>query len=152
MTKNPLTLNDIDPMQFDNCVSSAPFNTALFGTCVSVDPTEVHNIGEVWCVTLWEARKNLIDKYGYTAGNNFILQLVTDGMNLCPPNPNFIQARDAILEADLVANCAADWADLWAAFAKRGLGWYATAPDSWTTSGVEESFVPAPMTGSPCEE
>src|SRR5205085_12071590 len=30
--------------------------------------------------------------------------------------------------------------ELWAAFAKRGMGFSASAPDSSTTSGVEESF------------
>ncbi len=153
MTKNPVTFNDIDPFQFDNCASSAPFNTAIFGACASVDPSEVHNIGEVWCVTLWEARKNLIDHYGFSYGNNLMLQLVSDGMNLSPANPNFTQARDAILLADLVDNCSRDWADLWTAFAKRGLGWYAIAPDSWTTSGVTESFVMPPYDiVDPCGE
>ena len=61
-------------------------------------------MGEVWCVTLWEARANLINKYGWAVGNQLILQLVTDGMKLSPANPNFLQARDAILQADLVDN------------------------------------------------
>ena len=56
-------------------------------------------MGEVWCVTLWDARANLIRRYGSTAGNQLMLQLVTDGMALSPPNPNFLQARDAILLA-----------------------------------------------------
>jgi hypothetical protein len=37
--------------------------------------------------------------WGYSVGNQTVLELVTDGMVLCPPNPNFIQARDAILQA-----------------------------------------------------
>src|SRR5437867_3818901 len=99
MLKNPLTLNDIDPSQFDNCASGAPFSPIFlyqFGTCSSTPAAEVHNMGEVWCVTLWEARRNLINYWGYIVGNQTMLELVTDGMMLCPPNPNFIQARDAI--------------------------------------------------------
>ena len=44
-------------------------------------------MGEVWCVTLWDARANLISKCGWTNGNWLMLQLVTDAMNLSPPNP-----------------------------------------------------------------
>ena len=97
-------------------------------------------MGEVWCVTLWEARANLINKHGWAAGNQLILQLVTDGMNLSPANPNFLQARDAILQADQVDNGGANRTELWAAFAKRGMGFSATSPASSTTTGVHEAF------------
>ena len=89
---------------------------------------------------LWEARAKMINKYGSVAGNELMLQLVTDGMNLSPMNPNFVQARDAILQADLVNNNGANLPELWAAFAKRGLGFNATSPSSSTTAGVRESF------------
>jgi hypothetical protein len=154
MGKNPLTFKDIDPAQANNCASGAPFSplwATYWGSCAGDSADEVHNIGEVWCEMLWEARANLAGRYGALAGNNFMLGLVTDGMKLCPPNPTFTQARDAILQADVVANCAYDWDLLWSAFAKRGLGWGATAPPNWTTEGVVESYVVAPMTGSPCE-
>jgi uncharacterized repeat protein (TIGR01451 family) len=97
-------------------------------------------MGEVWCVTLWEARANLVAKYGHATGNELILRLVTDGMNLSPPNPNFLQARDAILQASQVYNGGADLPELWAAFAKRGMGFGATSPSSSTTAGLHESF------------
>ena len=97
-------------------------------------------MGEVWCVTLWDARANLINKLGAAAGNQMILQLVTDGMKLSPPNPTFLQARDAIIQADLVNNAGANRNELWAAFAKRGMGAGATVPESSTTTGVVESF------------
>ena len=98
MTKNPLTFKDIDPVEA-SAHSGIPRSPAI-GTTAN----EVHNMGEVWCVTLWEARANLINKLGYAAGNQLMLQLVTDGMNLSPANPNFLQARDAIIQADLVDN------------------------------------------------
>jgi len=140
MSRNPLTFNDIDPAQADNCSSGAPYHTAMFGTCSAADASEVHNEGEVWCVTLWDARANLINKYGWATGNQLILQLVTDGMKLTPMSPNFLQARDAILQADLVDTGGANRNELWAAFAKRGMGYGATSPSSSTTTGVHESF------------
>ena len=140
MSKNPLTFKDIDPAQADYCSSGAPYHTAMFGTCSASSADEVHNQGELWCVTLWEARANLINRYGWAIGNQLILQLVTDGMNLSPADPTFLQARDAILQADLVDTGGANQSQLWAAFAKRGMGFSATSPASSTTAGVQESF------------
>jgi hypothetical protein len=138
LNKNPLTFKDIDANQADPH-AGVPISPNV-GITISPDPSEVHNQGEVWCATLWEARANLIARYGYAAGNDLILQLVTDAMNLCPANPNFIQARDAILQADVVNTWGENQYDLWLAFAKRGMGLGATAPDSSTTVGVVESF------------
>jgi hypothetical protein len=138
--KNPLTFKDIDPAQADYCSSSAPYHTGMFGACSASSAAAVHNEGEVWCVALWEARANLVNRYGWVVGNQLMLQLVTDGMKLTPMHPNFLQARDAILQADLVDNGGANRMELWAAFAKRGMGFSATSPDSSTSVGVVESF------------
>ncbi len=134
MLKNPLTFKDINPTQ----ASTHPGipRSPVIGTTAD----EVHNMGEVWCVALWDARANLIAKHGYNTGNQLILELVTDGMNLSPANPNFIQARNAILQADLVNSGGANQADLWSAFAKRGLGYSATSPASSTTTGLVEAY------------
>lgn len=134
LTKDPVTFKDIDPGQ-------AYFHAGIPRNPVIPDsPPEVHNQGEIWCATLWDARANLIAKYGPATGSHLIVQLVTDALNLTPANPTFIQARDAIIQADLVDNGGANYHDLWAAFAKRGLGYGASAPASSTTSGVIESF------------
>jgi hypothetical protein len=140
---NPLTFKDIDPQQADphTDVSRNP----LVGCVLPADAKEPHRIREVWCVTLWEARANLIDRYGWNVGNDLILRLVTDGMILSPANPNFIQARDAILQADLLNTGGANLNQLWAAFAHRGMGYGATSPDSSTTVGVVESFALPPQ-------
>jgi len=71
---------------------------------------------------LWEVRANLINKFGWTTGNQLVLQIVTDGMKLSPANPTFLQARDAIIQADFVANAGANRNEIWAGFAKRGMG------------------------------
>ncbi|MBI5773281.1 MAG: M36 family metallopeptidase, partial [Verrucomicrobia bacterium] len=134
MTKNPLTFKDIDPAQAGSH-TGVPRSPVIPTTA-----DEVHNQGEVWCVTLWDARANLIAKHGWAAGNQLILQLVTDGMKLTPPQPNFLQARDAILQADLINTGGANQNELWAAFARRGMGYSATSPGSTTTTGVVESF------------
>ena len=71
-------------------------------------------------------------------------------MNLSPANPNFLQARDAILQADLVDNAGTNRAELWAAFAKRGMGVSATSPASSTTTGLVEAYdLPDPLLITP---
>lgn len=134
LAKNPLTFRDIDPAQAN---AHAGIPRSPFG---STRADELHNMGEVWCVTLWEVRANLIAKHGFAAGTQLTLQLVTDALKLSPANPNFVQARDAILQADLIDTGGANRLELWAAFAKRGLGINASSPASTTTVGLVESF------------
>lgn len=135
MSKSPLTFKDIDLSQADTHSDVPKSQRRGFS-----GGSEVHDQGEVWCDMLWEARAALIKKFGYNTGNQLILELVTDGMKLSPPNPNFVQARDAILQADQNNSGGANRTVLMAAFAKRGLGIYATSPSSSTTAGVVESF------------
>lgn len=142
LNKNPLTFKDIDTAQA-SAHTGVP-KSALVGKVLSDTASEVHNVGEVWCVTLWDMRANLIDKLGAVAGNEMALQLVTDGMKLSVPNPTFLQARDAIIQADAVNNSGAHYTELWAAFAKRGMGVNATSPASTATSGVVENYLTPP--------
>ena len=147
LLKNPLTFKDIDPAQAIPH-DEAPHSPVFGGATDS--PDEVHNQGELWCVTLWDMRANLITKHGYAIGNELTLQLVTDGMKLSPADPNFLQSRDSILQADLINNAFANGPEIWAAFAKRGMGTGAVSPDSSTTSGIIESFdLPDPLVVSP---
>ncbi|HXG47920.1 MAG TPA: M36 family metallopeptidase, partial [Methylomirabilota bacterium] len=136
-TRNPLTFKDIDPLQAGPHlgIPANPINpfSPLFAN-------EVHAQGEVWCLALWEARANLIRQHGFAAGQRLILQLVTEGLRLSPLNPNFLEARDAILLADQLLTEGANYELLWAAFAKRGLGFSARSPGSFTTVGVVEAF------------
>jgi hypothetical protein len=133
---NPLTLADIDPAQYSN-PPTVPISP-LVGVALSASANEVHNMGEVWCNTLLECRAQLWNRDGFS-GNQLMMQLVVDGMKLSPANPNFLQARDAILQADLVNNASANRVPLWTGFAKRGFGIAATSPAS-TLVTVVESF------------
>ncbi|KAI0191948.1 fungalysin metallopeptidase [Xylaria flabelliformis] len=117
----------------------------LYSTKLSVNPymyvtantyNEVHDIGEIWATMLYEVMWNLIDKHGLstaqkptfdsngvpTDGKFLTMKLVIDGMALQPCNPNFIQARDAILDADTALTGGDNQCEIWTAFAKRGLG------------------------------
>lgn len=144
LSANPLTFKDIDPSQA-SAHTGVPISPIMVGTYAG----GVHAQGEVWCVTLWEVRAQFIAKYGFTVGNERVLRLITDALALTPPNPTFVEARDAILLADFVSD-GGDRNEIWAGFAKRGLGAGAVAPPSYTTSGVRESFeVPDGLEVSP---
>lgn len=128
---NPLTLADVDPGQI-NLTDGAHAR----GPIGSGSASAVHNIGEVWCMALLEARARIITRLGFTAGNARSLQLVTDGMKLDPNNPHLLQGRDAILAADCASFNGEDERDIWAGFAARGMGYGAqyNGGDSWTES------------------
>jgi len=66
-------------------------------------------------------------------GNTLALQLVVDGMKLQPCYPSFVDARDAIIEADQVGFGGKHVCEIWKGFSKRGLGFGAR-------SGGRESF------------
>lgn len=149
MSRNPLTFKDIDSSQAESHagIPISPLGFEQYGA------GDVHNAGEVWCAILWEVRANLIRRYGHVKGNTTALQLVSDGMTLCPPNPNFVEARDAILQADLVGNAGANRRELWAGFAKRGLGFSAGSPASSTMTGMREAYdLPDELTVAPYAE
>ncbi|KAG9303280.1 hypothetical protein G9A89_013606 [Geosiphon pyriformis] len=55
-------------------------------------------------------------------GNTLAFQLVVDGLKLQPCRPTFVDARDAILQADDVLTGGENECEIWRGFAKRGLG------------------------------
>jgi extracellular elastinolytic metalloproteinase len=78
---------------------------------------------------------NLVDAAGFSAnlldakqekGNIIAMQLLVGGLMLQPCNPTFLQARDAILQADQAYYSSKYKCAIWKAFAKRGMGVDAT--------------------------
>jgi extracellular elastinolytic metalloproteinase len=114
---------------------------------------EVHNAGEVWCTALWEVFVNLVAKYkredddddddeeGHEEAERRMLTYVIGGLKLTPPSPTFTEARNGIIAA-VTALHPEDLPEVWAGFAKRGMGVGAVSPDraSPTLTGVVESF------------
>ncbi|KAG0286115.1 Fungalysin/Thermolysin Extracellular metalloproteinase 5 [Linnemannia gamsii] len=92
----------------------------------------VHAKGEVWAGMLYEVYRNLNLRLPFTEewytddktkyANTLALQLVVDGLKLQPCMPSFIQARDAILQAEEQLTKGEYKCDIWKAFTKRGLG------------------------------
>ncbi|MGJ8665053.1 MAG: T9SS-dependent M36 family metallopeptidase [Patiriisocius sp.] len=106
-----------------------------------------HGVGFVWATMLWEMTWDLVDEYGFdadlyngTGGNNIAMQLVIDGLKLQGCSPGYIDGRDAILEADMIANGGANECLIWEAFARRGLGFSATQGSSNNLFDGNEAF------------
>jgi extracellular elastinolytic metalloproteinase len=134
MAKNPLTFRHVS----DGVVLPAgpPRNPNVRGS-----NSEVHNAGEVWCAALWEVFVGLVHRHGHTEAERRVLDYVIGGLKLTPSMPTFTQARDGIVSA-VTALDPADLPDVWAGFAKRGMGVGAASPPTTSTSlaGVVESF------------
>jgi len=148
MTVNPETFDTVNLNQVDD------------GSGIMV--TETHNVGEVWATMLWDLTWAYVNKYGYddnkytgTGGNNKLMRLVLDAIKLQPCSPTFVEARNAILAADLATTNGQDYCMIWEVFARRGLG--LNASSGLRTSSidqVEDFTVPTPgstpATGSNC--
>jgi cysteine-rich repeat protein len=123
-----------------------------YADIASLDPP--HGVGEVWAAALWEMYWNLVGVYGFdpdlalgAGGNEIALGLVVDALALQPCEPTFLDARDAILSADSLADAGANRCLIWAAFAKRGMGASAADGGASTSVAVTEAFdVPAECT------
>ncbi|MDP3237855.1 MAG: M36 family metallopeptidase [Myxococcales bacterium] len=92
---------------------------------------EVHSTGEVWATMLWEAYVALLrdtPRLTFDQAQDRMLRYLVAAYKLTPMMPTFIDARDALLAA-AVARDPQDFALFWAAFARRGLGMEARAPD-----------------------
>ncbi|MBC7884354.1 MAG: M36 family metallopeptidase [Saprospiraceae bacterium] len=114
----------------------------------------VHNIGEIWCATLWDMTWDIIQIAGINpnlfeasgaGGNSIAMKLVIMGEKLQKCNPGFLDARDAILQADQILYNGLYHCTIINAFARRGMGFNAiqgssdSATDQTAGFSVEES-------------
>ncbi len=140
LTKNPLTfkhISDGNPLPVGPPVNA---NTAV--------NSEVHNTGEVWATMLWECFAALLrDTQGgaprltFEQARDRWRDYLVAAYKLTPANPTLLEARDALLGVALATD-PVDYTRFTQAFAKRGAGAFAVAPDrtSATNTPVVESF------------
>lgn len=103
---------------------------------------EVHADGEIWAQTLWDLREAL--------GVSMARRLITRGMELSPSDPSFLDARNAIVQADLVANGGANADVIWDVFRHRGMGYFASVIDGNDATPVESFAAPPTCGADPC--
>lgn len=134
-TNEPITGGGIRPFPYTRDMNVNPH------TYVDINSEAIpHGVGSVWAAMIYDLYWNLIDMYGFdedllhgSGGNNIAMQLVLDGLKLQPCLPNFLDDRDAILEADSINYGGIHHCMIWETFARRGLGFSAEA-------GGEEAF------------
>jgi hypothetical protein len=98
---------------------------------------EVHADGEIWAQTLWSLRASV--------GVPDARFLVTEAMRLSPPNPSFLDMRNAILQANQagISDGRTDReAAIWQVFAGRGMGYFAATEDADDTTPIESFALP----------
>lgn len=151
VTASPLNFGDYG---YDHACESPLTNVA--GTCEA--EAQVHADSEFWTAMQFGLRTRLVAKYdalGFASTNAALVrrcaegkvaadrcpgqrrwsQLVHDGMILQPPAPSMLDARDAIIAADLAraADTTQTWSsnqtELWSALASRGFGASASTVD-----------------------
>jgi hypothetical protein len=103
---------------------------------------DIHNASEIWSSALWEVRAKFIQLYGHNNGTRLVLQYVTDGMKLDPPNNlTMLDARNSIIAAAANgANPDLDTALVWQGFAIRGMGYSASIQNAGIGAIVTEAF------------
>lgn len=125
---------------------------ATAATCTRVDGTtggytyadfptvtggpEVHSSGEVWAQTLWDLRRAL----GHTVADG----VITRGMSLSADDPDYLDMRNAIIQADQVRYGGSHIKTIWRVFAHRGMGFYAGSLNSADTQPANDFHVPPP--------
>ncbi|MBA4853001.1 M36 family metallopeptidase [Emticicia sp. BO119] len=112
-----------------------------------------HGVGSIWATMLWDMTWEIIMQdnrivnniYNTTelVGNAAAFKLVNEGLRLQSCSPSFIDARNAILEADQLLFNGRYRCAIWKAFARRGLGLNASTGGSSDDTYVIEDFTPA---------
>jgi hypothetical protein len=138
---------------YDMANVNAPVTYAKVGDLSFSQP---HGIGSIWCTMLWDMTweiilqdnqivSNIYDTPASTSamrGNVAALKLVNEGLKLQPCSPSFVQARNAILQADQTYFNGRYRCAITRAFARRGLGRNASTGSSTNDRVVTEDFTP----------
>ncbi|KAJ1951230.1 hypothetical protein FBU59_000287 [Linderina macrospora] len=106
-------------------------NPYTYGQLSKPNNQGTYTMGTMWGTILYEMIWNLIDAHGLAAdlfshdlskGNCLALQLILNGMKLQPCSPSFIDARNAIIQAEQNLTGGKNKCAIWKAFSKRGMG------------------------------
>jgi len=105
------------------------------------DNAEVHNAGEVWAAAMWEGIVAVLRAHPFEEARARLLTMLVASLKATPTDTTFVEARDAVLAA-LAATDVDDLVRFAEAFARRGLGTGARAPERFSldNTGSVESF------------
>ncbi|KAJ3207272.1 hypothetical protein HDU67_007581, partial [Dinochytrium kinnereticum] len=126
-------------------ITAYPFTTQLSInplTYSMVSTSNAYRVGDTFASVLYEIYWNMIDAFGFSgdvvgnlggsrkAGNTLMLDLLVTTAKYLPCNPTFLDARNAMLAANIFTYNSALTCILWKGMAKRGVGVAARAGSS----------------------
>jgi extracellular elastinolytic metalloproteinase len=135
-----------------------PLNLGDYG--FDLTGPEVHADGEIWVAVQYDIRDLMLDRYkakgekldlqclhgqlsaDQCPGDRRWIQLYYDSMVMMPRNTTILQARDAMLAADVARFGGANQDILWQAFAQRGFGQNASVTANNDTDPVPDFSSP----------
>ncbi|MES2516583.1 MAG: M36 family metallopeptidase [Bacteroidota bacterium] len=152
----PITGAGIRPFRYSYDKTNINPTVTYAGVSNSAVFSLPHGIGSIWATMLWDMtweiilQDNQIVNNIYSTpvntidmkGNIAALKLVNEGLRLQPCSPSFIQSRDAILQADQLLFGGRYRCAIGRAFARRGLGAYASTGSSTNDRVVTEDYTP----------
>ena len=155
--QNPTTGAGIRPYRY-SYNKAVVNNVVTYGKVADLTFTQPHGIGSIWATVLWDMtweiilQDNIIVPNIYDVptvianmrGNVAALKLVNEGLRLQPCSPSFVQARDAIFQADVMLFGGRYRCAIGKAFARRGLGLNASSGVSTNDRVVVEDFTAFP--------
>ncbi len=121
-------------------VDGSTVNFPFLGTAQD-NPAEVHATGEIWAAMLFDCYVSMLQNHPFAEAQNTMKDYIVASYKVTPAFPTFVEARDALLQV-VAANSLEDYDRFGKAFANRGLGIGAVAPDRSdpNNAGVVESF------------
>jgi hypothetical protein len=163
--QNPVTGTGIRPFPYSYNKTAINNAVTYGGVNNAAQFSQPHGIGSIWATMLWDMTWEIIFQDDFIApniydvptnildmkGNIAALKLVNEGLRLQPCSPSFIQSRDAIFQADQLLFNGRYRCAIGKAFARRGLGAYASTGTSTNDRIVVEDFTAfvSPVLSSP---
>ena len=152
----PITGNGIRPFRYSYDKAGINPLVTYAGVANASVFSQPHGIGSIWATMLWDMtweiilQDNMIVSNIYSVpvniadykGNVAALKLVNEGLRLQPCSPSFVQARDAILQADQMLFGGRYRCAISRAFTRRGLGALASTGISANDRVVTEDYTP----------
>ncbi len=102
---------------------------------------QVHDDGMIWVGTLWDLRQSMI-ALDTAGGLDAFHKIVIQGLANTACYPSYIDARDAILQADTDLYGSSHFGIIWNVFANRGMGEGASSTGEYDTSPTTSNTVP----------
>ncbi len=152
--QDPVTGNGIRPFPYSYNKTGVNDAVTYGGVNNAAQFSQPHGIGSIWATMLWDMTWEIILQDDFIAsniydvpanildmkGNIAALKLVNEGLRLQPCSPSFVQSRDAIFQADQLLFNGRYRCAIGKAFARRGLGAYASTGTSTNDRIVIEDF------------